>query len=140
MELAESLTHEPKCTGTLNRRTGQIEHTSTCPLHQNPRERLEQLRAVLRTQNISQGELAELQGLTSYIEPDDTELAEAAGIPETRERNTIMKDIIFTLTARVPDDTDPMDVRVALNRALDETEENSLFWGAWEIGAIELQR
>jgi hypothetical protein len=30
---AASLTHEPKCTGTLNHRSGQVEHASACPLH-----------------------------------------------------------------------------------------------------------
>ena len=30
---AEALTHEPKCTGALNHRTGQIEHAGACPIH-----------------------------------------------------------------------------------------------------------
>lgn len=46
------------------------------------RKRLEQLRKVLRAENISYGELAELSELKAYIEPGDVELAEAAGIPE----------------------------------------------------------
>lgn len=46
------------------------------------RERLEALRAALRTEDISYGELAELQALAPYIEPGDTELLEAAGVPE----------------------------------------------------------
>jgi hypothetical protein len=46
------------------------------------RERLEALRAALRAENISWGELAELQSLTAYIEPGDAELLEAAGVPE----------------------------------------------------------
>jgi DNA-binding MarR family transcriptional regulator len=45
-------------------------------------KRLEAIRASLRAQNVSYGELAELQGLTAYIESGDTELLEAAGVPE----------------------------------------------------------
>lgn len=32
-EAAQAAEHEPKCTGTLNHKTGDIEHTGTCPLH-----------------------------------------------------------------------------------------------------------
>lgn len=49
------------------------------------KQRLEVLRAVLRAQNISWGELFELQGLAGYIEAGDTELLEAAGVPEHAE-------------------------------------------------------
>jgi hypothetical protein len=45
-------------------------------------QRLEYLRGELRGQCISQGELIELQNLVPYIEPDDLELLEAAGVPE----------------------------------------------------------
>lgn len=45
-------------------------------------ERLEYLREELREERISQGELAELQGLAHYIDPGDVELLEAAGVPE----------------------------------------------------------
>lgn len=44
--------------------------------------RLEYLRAELRAERISYGELAELQGLAEHIAPDDVELREAAGLPE----------------------------------------------------------
>lgn len=44
--------------------------------------RLEALRAAIRAESISYGELAELQALAPYIEGGDTELAEWAGIPE----------------------------------------------------------
>lgn len=44
--------------------------------------RLEHLRAALRAENISYGELIELQGLAAFIEPGDVELLEAAGVPE----------------------------------------------------------
>jgi hypothetical protein len=45
-------------------------------------ERLEYLRRELRAGCISYGELAELQSLAEYIAPGDTELLEAAGVPE----------------------------------------------------------
>jgi len=44
--------------------------------------RLEALRAELRAEQISYGELAELQGLAEHIDPGDIELLEAAGVPE----------------------------------------------------------
>lgn len=49
------------------------------------RARLEELRAALRAENISWGELAELQDLAPYIADDDAELREAAGLPEFAE-------------------------------------------------------
>ena len=48
----------------------------------NKEERLEYLRGELRSESISYGELSELQNLAPYIEKDDLELREAAGIPE----------------------------------------------------------
>lgn len=44
--------------------------------------RLEELRTELRAERISYGELIELQSLAEHIEPGDTELLEAAGVPE----------------------------------------------------------
>ena len=44
--------------------------------------RLEQLRTELRAERISYGELLELQSLAEYIDKDDVELLEAAGINE----------------------------------------------------------
>jgi hypothetical protein len=44
--------------------------------------RLEQIRTSLRDENISYGEIVELQSLTEYIDRDDVELREAAGLPE----------------------------------------------------------
>lgn len=49
------------------------------------RERLEYLRGEIRAERISQGEVAELQGLADYIEDGDTELLEWAGVPEFPE-------------------------------------------------------
>lgn len=46
------------------------------------KNRLEYLREQIRQENISYGEIAELQGLADKIEPDDTELLQWAGVPE----------------------------------------------------------
>jgi len=46
------------------------------------KKRLEELREVLRHERISYGELIELQSLAKYIDKDDVELLEAAGVPE----------------------------------------------------------
>lgn len=46
------------------------------------KKRLEQLRKELRAERISYGELAELQSLSKYIDKNDIELLEAAGVPE----------------------------------------------------------
>lgn len=49
---------------------------------QSIRDRLEYLRKELRAERISYGELSELQSLAKHIDPSDTELLEAAGVPE----------------------------------------------------------
>ena len=46
------------------------------------KKRLEYLREQIRNENISYGEIAELQGLSSHIDPGDVELLEWAGVPE----------------------------------------------------------
>jgi hypothetical protein len=46
------------------------------------REQMARLRAELRAERISWGELAELQSLAAFIPADDVELREAAGLPE----------------------------------------------------------
>lgn len=48
--------------------------------------RLEELRAILRTESISYGELHELQCLAPHIADGDVELLEAAGVPEEEAR------------------------------------------------------
>lgn len=48
----------------------------------SPAARLEYLRTELRAERISYEELAELQSLAEHIDPSDTELLEAAGVPE----------------------------------------------------------
>lgn len=45
-------------------------------------ERLEYLRAEIRAERISYGEIAELQSLAEYIANNDVELLEWAGVPE----------------------------------------------------------
>lgn len=47
--------------------------------------RLEYLRQELRAERISYGELLELQSLAPFIDPNDTELREVAGLPEHPE-------------------------------------------------------
>ena len=51
------------------------------------KRRLEDLRKAIRAENISYGELAELQSLAEHIEPGDVELLEWAGVPEFPEDN-----------------------------------------------------
>jgi hypothetical protein len=46
--------------------------------------RLEELRAILRSETMSYDELVELQSLAEFIDPSDTELLEAADVPETK--------------------------------------------------------
>lgn len=83
------------------------------------RERLEYLRGELRAQQISYGELYELQNMTEYIEPGDTELLEAAGVPEFPDE---ARDLTFTLTItvrNVPANLDAGDVATDLAEDLD---------------------
>lgn len=53
--------------------------------HTEARERLEYLRSQIEAERISYGEIAELQELTDYIDPDDVVLLEWAGVPEFGE-------------------------------------------------------
>ena len=48
----------------------------------NTKQRLEYLRQELKAERISLGEIVELQSLVDYIDRDDVELLEAAGVPE----------------------------------------------------------
>jgi hypothetical protein len=45
-------------------------------------QRLEYLRSQIEAENISYGEIAELQDLASHIQPGDVQLLEWAGVPE----------------------------------------------------------
>ena len=49
------------------------------------KKRLEQLRTEIREERISYGEIAELESLKKYIDPNDVELLEWAGVPEFDE-------------------------------------------------------
>ena len=49
------------------------------------KERLEYFRQEIRAERISYTELAELQSLAQYIDKDDMELLEAAGVPEFKD-------------------------------------------------------
>jgi hypothetical protein len=49
---------------------------------ENIKKRLEELRTELRNGCVSYGELAELHSLAEYIDKDDVELLQAAGVPE----------------------------------------------------------
>ena len=53
------------------------------------KERLEYLREELREERISYGELAELQSLVVYIDSNDVELLQVAGVSE-EEYNTLL--------------------------------------------------
>ena len=48
----------------------------------NIKKRLQELRTELRNECISYGEIAELQSLSEYIDKDDVELLQSAGVPE----------------------------------------------------------
>lgn len=48
----------------------------------DPKARLELIRAAIHAENISYGEIAELQGLVEHIDPSDAELLEWAGVSE----------------------------------------------------------
>jgi hypothetical protein len=49
------------------------------------RRRLEELRQVIKDECISYGEIADLTDLARYIDPDDVQLLEWAGVPEFPE-------------------------------------------------------
>lgn len=46
------------------------------------KERLEEIREEIRSERVSIGELIELRSLVNYIDKDDVELLEWAGLPE----------------------------------------------------------
>lgn len=48
-------------------------------------DRLEAIRAAIRAESVSYGELAELQGLADEIDSGDVELLQWAGVPEFSE-------------------------------------------------------
>lgn len=64
----------------VNRESGARDQT---PRYIEAKRRLEELRIELRAERISYGELHELQCLAEFIDKDDVELLEAAGVPES---------------------------------------------------------
>jgi len=58
------------------------------------KQRIEELRAILRNEDMSSGELHELQNMTEFIEDDDVEMLEAAGIPEDNEPESFQFEIL----------------------------------------------
>ena len=46
------------------------------------KQRLEEIREEIRSERVSIGELIELRSLIKYIDKDDVELLEWAGVPE----------------------------------------------------------
>jgi hypothetical protein len=91
--LAHLVTERWRCidTQTCEAERGRITGQGDGPVIPLPvpdevaRQRLEVIRVSLRAENISWGELAELQSLAAHIEPGDTELLEPAGVPEFPE-------------------------------------------------------
>lgn len=53
--------------------------------NETPADRLEYIRAEIRAERVSWGELAELASLAEHIAPGDVELLEWAGVPEFPE-------------------------------------------------------
>lgn len=51
---------------------------------QSIKERLEYLRGEIQAERISYGEIAELQDLAKFIDPEDVLLLEWAGVPESQ--------------------------------------------------------
>jgi hypothetical protein len=70
----------------IDRRGEKEQVTPTDPVE--AKERLEYIRGELRAERISYGELAELADLIPFIEADDVELLEAAGVPEHGSEDT----------------------------------------------------
>jgi hypothetical protein len=94
---------------------------------QTVKERLEELRKSIVVENISYGEIVELQGLSKYIDKGDTLLLEWAGVPEREEDGfgcecgTIVKDendVCAACAAQDPPDD------IDLSKAFEEEREN----------------
>ena len=69
------------------------------------KKRLEELRKAITDENISTGEIAELQGLAKYIDEGDVLLLEWAGVPEFPEDKESAKKV----ADEVKMETDPKD-------------------------------
>jgi hypothetical protein len=62
---------------------------TTQPTPEQIAARLEYLRGEINAERISYGQIAELQGLAEYIDPDDVQLLEWAGVPEQPEARDV---------------------------------------------------
>ena len=60
----------------------KMKHGGSVKVPIKVKKRLEAIRKSIQNENVSYGELAELQNLSQYIDPSDVELREAAGMPE----------------------------------------------------------
>ena len=60
----------------------KMKHGGSVKVPIKVKKRLEAIRKSIQNENVSYGELAELQSLSQYIDPSDVELREAAGMPE----------------------------------------------------------
>jgi len=56
----------------------------------NVKKRLEELRKAIHEENISYGEIAELQSLAEYIDKGDVELLQWAGVPEFTRKISVV--------------------------------------------------
>jgi hypothetical protein len=83
--LAATLSYCSLCLLPLGAEPGPLHKACAGFGPQADKDRLEYLRGELRAERISAGELAELAELAGNIEPGDTELLEAAGVPEFPE-------------------------------------------------------
>lgn len=68
-------------------------------------DRLEELRAAIRAESISWGEIAELQSLAPFVAEGDVELAEWAGIPEQKEAGVAALELHVWFTGK-PEEND----------------------------------
>jgi len=59
------------------------ENMKTIKTSKTIKKRLEYLKGEIKAERISYGEITELQSLSTYIDPNDVLLLEAAGVPET---------------------------------------------------------
>lgn len=53
------------------------------------KKRLEEIRKSIQAENVSYGEIAELQDLIDFIDNDDVELLEWAGVPEDKYERAV---------------------------------------------------
>lgn len=100
-------------------------------------ERLEYLRGELRAERLSYGELAELQDLKDYIDSGDTELLEAAGVPEFEDDKTY-KIVRFYQDDSHPDHRKVIKTGLTLEEAQDHcNDEDTHEPGVWFDGYTE---